>query len=91
MDNVKNSEHFPEYDDNVQEITLLDILIILAKGKKLILGFMFAFALAGLVYALFFTKVEYTSEVQMLPISSYKTGNADASAIQLPGNMWKAL
>lgn len=74
-----------EYMDE-KEISILDILIILAEQKKLILGMTLLFAVCGLAYAVLFTEVKYTSEVQMLPISSYRTDRGEFS-IQIPGNI----
>lgn len=57
MDNYKNMEMLPE--DDGDEMSMLDILIVLAEQKRLIAAATILFALAGLAYAIFFTVPKY--------------------------------
>lgn len=65
------------YEDEGDEISILDILLIIAEGKKIILSFLFLFLLLGLSYGIFIQKPEYVSRLQIAPISqnSPKTGD----------------
>lgn len=56
-------------DGDESEISLLDILLILAEGKKTILSFFLIFLLAGLSYGIFITKPEYASSMQIAAIT----------------------
>lgn len=77
-------ELFP--DNCGDEMSILDILIVLAEQKKLILSTAILFTLAGLLYALFFTEPKYSSEVQMMPLTSVVLDKGDFS-VQMPGNI----
>ena len=65
------------YEDEGDEISILDIMLIIAEGKKIILSFLFLFLLLGLSYGIFIQKPEYVSRLQIAPISqnSPKTGD----------------
>lgn len=78
------------FPDEVEELSLLDILIVLAEQKKLIAAVTALFALAGLAYALLFTKPEYKSEIQMMTVNSRIVGDGELS-VYLPGNMIDAV
>ena len=67
-------------------MSILDILIVLAEQKKLIIGTVLLFTLAGLLYAFFLTEPKYSSEVQMMPLTSSVLDNGDF-AVQMPGNI----
>ena len=56
-------------EDDESEISLLDILLILAEGKKTILSFFLIFLLAGLIYGVFIKKPEYASSMQIAAIT----------------------
>lgn len=60
----------PCYEEDETEISLLDILLIIAEGKKVILSFFLIFLLAGLGYGIFLKKPEYASSMQIAPITS---------------------
>lgn len=62
--------------EEVEEISILDILIIIAEYKRFIVSVMLLFSLVGLVYAFFFSKQEYVSTLQVAPVmpSMAKTG-----------------
>lgn len=77
-------ELYPENCD--EEMSILDILIVLAEQKKLIIGTVLLFTLAGLIYAFFLTEPKYSSEVQMMPLTSSVLDNGDF-AVQMPGNI----
>ncbi|MCC8178938.1 MAG: hypothetical protein LIO38_07495 [Cloacibacillus sp.] len=77
-------ELYPENCD--EEMSILDILIVLAEQKKLIIGTVLLFTLAGLLYAFFLTEPKYSSEVQMMPLTSSVLDNGDF-AVQMPGNI----
>ena len=78
------------FQDECEELSLLDIVIVLAEQKKLIAAVTLIFALAGLAYALLFTKPEYKSEIQMMTVNSRITGDGELS-VYLPGNMIDAV
>lgn len=65
------------YEDEGDEISILDILLIIAEGKKIILSFLFLFLLLGLSYGIFIQKPEYVSRMQITLIfqNSPKTGD----------------
>lgn len=84
MDNYKNMEMLPE--DDGDEMSMLDILIVLAEQKRLIAAATILFALAGLAYAIFFTVPKYSSEVQMMPISSNVIDKGEFS-VYMPANI----
>lgn len=87
MEQRTNVEMFQDEDE---ELSLLDILIVLAEQKKLIAAVTLIFALAGLAYALLFVKPEYKSEIQMMTVNSRITGDGELS-VYLPGNMIDAV
>lgn len=78
------------FQDECEELSLLDIVIVLAEQKKLIAAVTLIFALAGLAYALLFTKPEYKSEIQMMTVNSRIIGDGELS-VYLPGNMIDAV
>ena len=85
MSNYSSEQEF--YPDNCdEEMSILDILIVLAEQKKLIIGTVLLFTLAGLLYAFFLTEPKYSSEVQMMPLTSSVLDNGDF-AVQMPGNI----
>lgn len=85
MSNYSSEQEF--YPDNCdEEMSILDILIVLAEQKKLIIGTVLLFTLAGLLYAFFLTELKYSSEVQMMPLTSSVLDNGDL-AVQMPGNI----
>ena len=85
MSNYSSEQEF--YPDNCdEEMSILDILIVLAEQKKLIIGTVLLFTLAGLLYAFFLTELKYSSEVQMMPLTSSVLDNGDF-AVQMPGNI----
>lgn len=85
MSNYSSEQEF--YPDNCdEEMSILDILIVLAEQKKLIIGTVLLFTLAGLLYASFLTEPKYSSEVQMMPLTSSVLDNGDF-AVQMPGNI----
>ena len=85
MSNYSSEQEF--YPDNCdEEMSILDILIVLAEQKKLIIGTVLLFTLAGLLYAFFLTEPKYSSEVQMMPLTSSVLDNGDL-AVQMPGNI----
>lgn len=87
MEQRTNVEMFQDEDE---ELSLLDILIVIAEQKKLIAAVTLIFALAGLAYALLFVKPEYKSEIQMMTVNSRITGDGELS-VYLPGNMIDAV
>ncbi len=87
MEQRSNMEMFP---DEGEELSLLDIIIVLAEQKKLIAAITVLFALAGLAYALLFTEPEYKSEIQMMTVNSRIIGDGELS-VYLPGNMIDAV
>lgn len=85
MSNYSSEQEF--YPDNCdEEMSILDILIVLAEQKKLIIGTVLLFTLAGLLYAFFLTEPKYSSEVQMMPLTFSVLDNGDF-AVQMPGNI----
>ncbi|MDL2297798.1 hypothetical protein LJC40_01435 [Synergistaceae bacterium OttesenSCG-928-D05] len=68
MENYKTIEILP--DDNDDEMSLLDVLIVLAEQKKLIALVVLLFTLAGVISAFCIIKPKYLSEVQMMTVSS---------------------
>lgn len=87
MEQRTNMEMFQEEDG---DLSLLDILIVLAEHKKLIAAVTLLFALAGLAYALMFVKPEYKSEIQMMTVDSRITDDGEL-AVSLPNNMIDAV
>ena len=59
----------PCYEENETEISLLDILLIIAEGKKIILSFFLIFLLAGLSYGILIKKPEYGSSMQLAALT----------------------
>lgn len=84
VDYLNKQEFFPENCDD--GMSMLDILIVLAEQKKLIIGTVLLFTLAGFLYALFLTEPKYGSEVQMMPLTSTIL-NEGSFSIQMPGNV----
>jgi Capsular polysaccharide biosynthesis protein len=76
----------PCYEEDETEISLLDILLIIAEGKKLIITCILVCLIAGLGYALFLNKPEYASSMQIAAITqnSPKTGDFN---IYVSGNL----
>jgi len=76
----------PCYEEDETEISLLDILLIIAEGKKVILSFFLIFLLVGLGYGIFMKKPEYASSMQIAAITqnSPKTGDFN---IYVSGNL----
>lgn len=71
----------PETADN--KISLLDLLIVLAKHKKLVLGLPFVVGLLAVVYSLTLTNM-YTAITKIMPPQQSQTGTA-AMLAQLGG------
>ena len=59
----------PCYEEDETEISLLDILLIIAEGKKVILSFFLIFLLAGLSYSILIKKPEYGSSMQLAALT----------------------
>lgn len=59
----------PCYEEDETEISLLDILLIIAEGKKVILSFFLIFLIVGLGYGIFMKKPEYASSMQIAAIT----------------------
>ncbi len=59
----------PCYEEDETEISLLDILLIIAEGKKVILSFFLIFLLAGLSYGILIKKPEYGSSMQLAALT----------------------
>ena len=76
----------PPYFEEDDGMSMLDILIILAEHKKLILTVTLVFLLGGLAYGFFFTKAKYIGEVQVMPVSSSIVAKGTYSVF-LAGNM----
>lgn len=76
----------PCYEEDETEISLLDILLIIAEGKKVMLSFFLIFLIAGLGYGIFMKKPEYASSMQIAAITqnSPKTGDFN---IYVSGNL----
>lgn len=87
MEQRTNIENFP---DEGEELSLLDILIVLAEQKKLIAALTLLCAIAGLAYGLFFTQAEYKSQLQVMTLNSRITGEGELS-VYMPGNMISAI
>lgn len=87
MEQRTNVEMFQDEDE---ELSLLDILIVIAEQKKLIAAVTLLFALAGVAYAMLFIKPEYKSEIQMMTVNSRITGDGELS-VYLPGSMIDAV
>lgn len=76
----------PCYEEDETEISLLDILLIIAQGKKVILSFFLIFLIAGLGYGIFMKKPEYASSMQIAAINQYSP-KAGEFNIYLSGNL----
>lgn len=76
----------PCYEEDETEISLLDILLIIAEGKKVILSFFLIFLIAGLGYGIFMKKPEYASSMQIAAINQYSP-KAGEFNIYLSGNL----
>ena len=59
----------PCYEEDETEISFLDILLIIAEGKKVILSFFLIFLLAGLSYGILIKKPEYGSSMQLAALT----------------------
>ncbi len=59
----------PCYEEDETEISLLDILLIIAEGKKVILSFFLIFLLAGLGYGILIKKPEFGSSMQLAALT----------------------
>ena len=59
----------PCYEEDETEISLLDILLIIAEGKKVILSFFLIFLLAGLSYGILIKQPEYGSSMQLAALT----------------------
>ncbi|MGI6431517.1 MAG: Wzz/FepE/Etk N-terminal domain-containing protein [Synergistaceae bacterium] len=76
----------PCYEEDETEISLLDILLIIAEGKKIIISCVLVCLLAGLGYALFLNKPEYASTMQIAAINQYSPKAGDFN-VYLNGNL----
>ena len=76
----------PCYEEDETEISLLDILLIIAEGKKIIISCVLVSLLAGLGYALFLNKPEYASTMQIAAINQYSPKAGDFN-VYLNGNL----
>lgn len=76
----------PCYEEDETEISLLDILLIIAEGKKIIVSCVLICLLAGLGYALFLNKPEYASTMQIAAINQYSPKAGDFN-VYLNGNL----
>ena len=87
MEKYNCAETFPDDGD---ELSLLDILIVLAEQKKLIVAITLLFAVAGFGYTTFVkdTTPRYRSDVQVLAVNLSGAGN---DSISIPGKMVDAL
>lgn len=70
--------------EEVTEISVLDILIIMAKYKKFIVECVLLFAVVGAIFLFFISKAEYVSRLQMAPITSSTVQTGDFN-VQVPG------
>jgi len=84
MENCRRVEFVPENEGD--ELSLLDILIILAEQKRLVASVVILFTLAGVVFTFFFMKPKYLSEVQMMTVSSSMV-DKNSFSVQIPGDM----
>jgi len=85
LDERKYKNLYYEADDE-SEISLLDILLILAEGKKVILFSLFIFLLAGLSYGFFIKKPEYASSMQITAMTQYSPKVGDFN-LYVSGNL----
>ena len=76
----------PCYEEDETEISLLDILLIIAEGKKVILSFFLIFLLVGLSYGIFMKKPEYASSMQIAAITQYSPKAGDFN-VYVSGNL----
>ena len=72
----------PEADDD--EISLLDLLIVLAKHKKLVLGLPFVAAILAAGISLQLPNI-YTATAKIMPPQQSQSGAAAALALALHG------
>ena len=64
--------------------SIIDLLISFAEQKKIISSTLIVFIAAGLIYAQVFTKIRYSSELQMLPITSDMFVGAESRIVTSP-------
>ena len=76
----------PCYEEDETEISLLDILLIIAEGKKIIISCVLVCLLAGLGYAMFLNKPEYASSMQIAAITQYSPKAGDFN-VYVQGNL----
>lgn len=77
---IENTNECTQTDkDGAIEISLLDILIVIAKYKKFIIKCVLLFAIAGAIFVFFFTKTEYLSQIQMAPLNASSIQNGEFS------------
>ena len=69
-----NSQAVVAYEDE-EGVSLLDLAIVLAKHKKIVLGFPFAVAILAVVYALTLPSI-YTATTKILPPQSQSSASA---------------
>ena len=62
---------------DITEITFLDVLLIIAENKKIILITVLLFMLAGIVNVVCFNKVKYVSKFQIAPLMTSTIKNGD--------------
>ena len=73
-------------EEDESEISFLDILLILAEGKKVILSFFFIFLIVGLGYGVFIKKPEYASSMQIAAITQNSPKVGDFN-VYVSGNL----
>ena len=78
------------YNEEDDGISMLDILIILAERKKMILAVTLIFLLGGLASGFFFTKPEYVSSVQLMPLTA-SVAEKDSYNVFIAGNTVSAV
>ncbi|MDO5562747.1 MAG: Wzz/FepE/Etk N-terminal domain-containing protein, partial [Synergistaceae bacterium] len=83
---MAEDRNFVEIQDDAEEISLLDILLIIAEGKGLILKTIAAFVVVGLAYALFFTTPQYSATMQMLPLIALNP-TPEVVTMSVPANL----
>ena len=76
----------PCYEEDETEISLLDILLIIAEGKKIIISCILVCLFAGFGYALFLNKPEYASSMQIAAITQYSPKAGDFN-VYVQGNL----
>ena len=77
MGATENTQATAEYEDGEEEISLLDLAIVLAKHKKMVLGFPLVVAILAVIYALLLPSI-YTATTKILPPQQ---GQSAASAM----------